>query len=83
MAVLYCFANKEVWTPLWLLLPGTGLVALSYSPPLAFHGPWGGDTARENPPLSPPTTTGEVGDEEEVAALETRPPSALLRPVMR
>lgn len=38
---------------------------------------------REKAPALAPAAAGEVGDEEEVAALEARPPGALLRPVMR
>lgn len=52
-------------------------------PPACPLAPWGGHSQGKAPALSLPTTAGEVRDEEEVAALEARPPSALLRPVMR
>lgn len=72
VAVLYCFANKEV-------------TSLSLSQHLLPSSPTHRVPAgRAQPGISPcslPSVAGEVRDEEEVAALEARPPSALLCPV--
>lgn len=86
VAVLYCFANKEVRTRCSFSCPALGLSPASAGgfaiPPLA-RSVCGEGTAREKSLLISTATAGEVRDEEEVAALEARPPGALLHPVMR
>lgn len=88
MAVLYCFANKEVRTLGGFSCPALGLSPTPAggfaTPSLALHSLRGGHGQGKAPVLSlSPTMAGEVRDEEEVAALEARPPDALLRPVMQ